>query len=165
MSTCDHKHGHDHEDGHAHHDQGHGHDHGGQVAGAKMGLAVVLTLVFVFGEAIAGYFAHSLALLSDAGHNFADAAALGFSWYALWIARKPANKGMTYGYHRVGILAALVNAVSLVVIALLIFWEAIDRLRKPEPVHGWLMIIVAVIAIVVNLLIGFWLQAGAKHDI
>src|SRR4029077_11890258 len=76
-----------------------------------------------------------------------------------------AHKGMTYGYHRVGILAALVNTVSLVVIALLIFWEAIDRLRNPELVHGWLMIVVASIAIVVNLLIGFWLQAGAKHDI
>jgi cobalt-zinc-cadmium efflux system protein len=130
-----------------------------------MGAAVILTLTFVVGEAIAGYFAHSLALLSDAGHNFADAAALGFSWYALWIAKKPSNPGMTYGYHRVGILAALVNAVSLVVIALLIFWEAIDRLRHPEPVHGWLMIIVATIAIAVNLLIGLWLHAGAKHDI
>jgi cobalt-zinc-cadmium efflux system protein len=72
---------------------------------------------------------------------------------------------MTYGYHRVGILAALVNAVSLVVISLLIIWEAVDRLRNPEEVHGWLMIVVAAIAIVVNLLIGFWLQAGAKHDI
>lgn len=125
----------------------------------------MLTLAFVIGEAIAGYFAHSLALLSDAGHNFADAAALGFSWYALWIAKKPAHKGMTYGYHRVGILAALVNAVSLVVISLLIIWEAIDRLRNPQIVHGQLMIIVASIAIVLNLLIGFWLHAGSKHDI
>src|SRR6476661_4973433 len=113
----------------------------------RLGLAVALTLVFVGAETIAGYYANSLALLSDAGHNFADAAALGFSWYALWMSRKPAHKGMTYGYHRVGILAALVNAVSLVVIALLILWEAIDRLRHPEPVHGWLMIAVAAIAI------------------
>src|SRR6266568_4398576 len=135
------------------------------VSSHKMGLAVILTMAFVIAEAIAGYFAHSLGLLSDAGHNFADAAALGFSWYALWIAKRPANKDMTYGYHRVGILAALVNAVSLVVIALLIFWESIDRLRHPQPVHGWLLIIVAAIAIAVNLLIGFWLQAGAKHDI
>jgi cobalt-zinc-cadmium efflux system protein len=145
----------------------HDHAHGAPspVSSRKMGFAVTLTLAFVIGEAIAGYFAHSLALLSDAGHNFADAAALGFSWYALWIARKPANKDMTYGYHRVGILAALVNAVSLVVIALLIFWEAIGRLRTPEPVHGWLMIIVAAVAIGVNLTIGFWLHAGSKHDI
>jgi cobalt-zinc-cadmium efflux system protein len=130
-----------------------------------MGLAVLLTVAFVVGEAIAGYFAHSLALLSDAGHNFADAAALGFSWYALWIAKKPANREMTYGYHRVGILAALVNAVSLVVIALLILWEATHRLLHPQPVHGGLMIIVAGVAIGVNLLIGFWLHAGSKHDI
>jgi cobalt-zinc-cadmium efflux system protein len=130
-----------------------------------MGLAVLLTVVFVIGEVAAGYVGHSLALLSDAGHNFADAAALGFSWYALWIAKKPAHKRMTYGYHRVGILAALVNAVSLVVIALLIVWEAIDRLRHPEAVQGWLMIVVAACAIVLNLLIGVWLHAGAKDDI
>jgi cobalt-zinc-cadmium efflux system protein len=149
------------------HSHPHSHSHGAPpgVSAGKMKAAVLLTLAFVIGEAIAGYFAHSLALLSDAGHNFADAAALGFSWYALWIVRKPANQDMTYGYHRVGILAALVNAVSLVVIALLIVWEAIDRLRHPEPVHGWLMIVVAAIAIAVNLLIGFWLHAGAKHDI
>lgn len=131
----------------------------------KLALAVILTLIFVVGEAVAGAFAHSLALLSDAGHNFADAAALGFSWYALWAAKKPANADMTYGYHRVGILAALVNALSLVVIALLILWEGIRRLAHPEPVHGLLMIVVASIAVVLNLLIGVWLHAGAKHDI
>jgi cobalt-zinc-cadmium efflux system protein len=130
-----------------------------------MRAAVLLTLAFVAGETIAGHLADSLALLSDAGHNFADAAALGLSWYALWIARKPSNEGMTYGYHRVGILAALVNAASLVLIALFIVWEAIDRLRHPQAVHGWLMIVVAAVAIAVNLLIGLWLHAGAKHDI
>ena len=143
----------------------HSHAPAASVSSGKMAGAVVLTLAFVIGEAVAGYFAHSLALLSDAGHNFADAAALGLSWYALWIARKPAHQGMTYGYHRVGILAALVNAVSLVVIALSIFWEAADRLRHPEPVHGGLMIVVASIAIGVNLLIGFWLHAGSKDDL
>src|SRR5471032_2596018 len=97
-----------------------------------MGAAVALTLAFVTVEAVAGWFAHSLALLSDAGHNLADAVALGFSWYALWIAAKPSHQGMTFGYHRVGVLAALVNAVSLVVIALLIGWEAIARIRQPE---------------------------------
>lgn len=143
----------------------HQHNHAPPVSGQKMGWAVVLTLAFVVGEAVAGYFAHSLALLSDAGHNFADAAALGFSWYAIWIAKKRANERMTYGYHRVGILAALVNAVSLVVIALLIFWEAIDRVRHPEPVHGWLMIVVAAVACALNLVIGLWLHAGAKDDL
>jgi cobalt-zinc-cadmium efflux system protein len=131
----------------------------------KLAAAVFLTLAFVAAEAAAGYFAHSLALFSDAGHNFADAAALAFSWYAIWIARKPSHQGMTFGYHRVGILAALVNAVSLVVIALIIFWEAFVRLQTPQPVRGGLMIAVASVAIAVNLLIGFWLQAGARHDL
>jgi cobalt-zinc-cadmium efflux system protein len=130
-----------------------------------MRAALLLTVAFVLGEAIAGYFADSLALFSDACHNFADAAALGFSWYALWIAKKPSHTGMTYGYHRVGILAALVNAVSLVVLALLIFWEAVDRFRHPKPVDGWLMIWVAVVAIGLNVTISFWLHAGAKHDL
>jgi cobalt-zinc-cadmium efflux system protein len=131
----------------------------------KLAAAVLLTLAFVIAEIIAGYFAHSLALLSDAGHNFADAAALAFSWYALWISRKPSHEGMTFGYHRVAILAALVNAVSLVVIALFIFWEAILRLQNPQPSRGSLMIAVATLAIVVNLLIGYWLHAGAKDDL
>jgi cobalt-zinc-cadmium efflux system protein len=132
---------------------------------SRMRWALVLTVAFVVAEAIAAWFAHSLSLLSDAGHNFADAAALAFSWYALWIARKPSHTGMTYGYHRVGILAALVNAVSLVVIALLIFWEAVDRFRHPAPVEGWLMIVVAAIAVVLNVTISVWLHAGAKHDL
>jgi cobalt-zinc-cadmium efflux system protein len=132
---------------------------------AKLRAGIVLTIAFVLGEAVAGYFAHSLALLSDAGHNLADAAALALSWYAVWIAKKPANRGMTYGYHRVGILAALVNALALVFIAVLIFWEAFIRLRYPQAVHGWLMIVVAAVAIGVNVLISLWLHAGAKHDI
>jgi cobalt-zinc-cadmium efflux system protein len=119
----------------------------------------------VVGETIAGYFAHSLALLSDAGHNFADAAALGFSWYALWIAKKPSHHGMTFGYHRVGILAALVNAVSLVAIATFILIEAVGRIRHPEAVNSWVMIGVAAVAVVLNLVIGLWLHGGAKHDI
>lgn len=140
----------------------HSHPH---VSAGKMKWAVILTLVFVITEAVAGLFAHSLALLSDAGHNFADAAALAFTWYALWIAGKPAHQEMTYGYHRVGILAALVNAVSLVVIALVIIYEGIEHLARPEAVNSLPMIVVASVAVFINLLIGFWLQAGAKDDI
>src|ERR1700730_8556009 len=95
------------------------------VSSGTMRAAVALTLAFVVAEAFAGWRAHSLALLSDAGHNLAAAAALGCSWYALRIARKPSHQGMTFGYHRVGVFAALVNALSLVLIALLIGWEAI----------------------------------------
>src|SRR5579871_2709537 len=107
-----------------------GHTHGTPTTGRRMALAVALTLAFVVGEGLAGYWSNSLALLSDAGHNFADALALIFSWYAERAGKWPADAKRTFGYHRVGILAALVNAVSLVLIALFIFWEAAHRLRS-----------------------------------
>jgi cobalt-zinc-cadmium efflux system protein len=130
-----------------------------------MGAAVGLTVAFVVVEALCGWYAHSLALMSDAGHNLADAAALGLSWYALSVANKPSHHGMTFGYHRVGIFAALANAVSLVVIALLIGWEAVVRIRYPAPANGGVMIAVAAVAIVVNVVIGVWLQRASKDDL
>jgi cobalt-zinc-cadmium efflux system protein len=112
-----------------------------------------------------GYFSNSLALLSDAGHNFADALALVLSWYALWIAQRPSSAKRTFGYHRVGILVALVNAVCLVVMALFIFWEAMSRFRHPEPVQSTPMIVFALIAILLNTLVSFWLRNAAKKDL
>jgi len=144
---------------------GHGHDHGTSLTGRRLLLSVVITVAFVIGEAAAGYFSNSLALMSDAGHNFADALALILSWYGLWIARRPSSEKHSYGYHRVGILTALVNAVALVVIALLVFWEAITRLRQPEPVQSKPMIIVALIAILLNTVISLWLRKAAKEDL
>ena len=129
-----------------------------------MAAAVAVTLAFVVAEALAGWFGNSLALLSDAGHNLTDAAALGLSWYALRMAEKPSHHGMTFGYHRVGVFAALANAVSLVIIALVIGFEAIERLRDPEPASGRLMVVVALTAIVVNVWISVRLHRGAKHD-
>ena len=150
-------HGHD-------HSHGGGHDASG-LSARTMGSAVGLTIAFVLAEAIAGWRGHSLALLSDAGHNLADAAALGLSWYAMWIAAKPSHHRMTFGYHRVGIFAALVNAASLVVIAFVIGWEAHARIRQPEPVSGSLMIAVAIAAIAVNAIIGLWLHRAARSDL
>src|SRR6266571_9433938 len=147
----------------------HAHDHrAGRAASTSpqtLRAAMALTLFFVIGEAIAGWMGHSLALLSDAGHNLADAAALCLSWYALSIARKPSHHGMTYGYHRVGVVVALVNAASLVAIGAWIVWEALARLRAPEPADSRLMIGVALVAIAVNVFIGLRLHAGSKHDL
>ena len=143
----------------------HAHDHVTAGAERRLLLSIFITLAFVIGEVIAGYFAHSLALLSDAGHNFADALALIFSCYGVWIAHRPSTQQRTFGYHRVGILAALVNAVSLVVIALLIFWEAAGRLGSPQPVRSTPMILVALIAIVMNTAISLWLRGHAAHDL
>ena len=144
---------------------GHTHGHGVGTTGRRLILSIIVTAAFVVGEAIAGYFAHSLALLSDAGHNFSDALALVFSWYGIWMAQKPSTAKRTFGHHRVGILTALVNSVSLVVIALLIFWEAISRLRHPEPVRSTPMIIVALVAVLMNTLISLWLRSAARRDL
>src|SRR4030095_6381784 len=153
---------------HDHSSHSHPHDNADRAARTSartMAAAVAVTLAFVVAEALAGWFGNSLAVLSDAGHNLADAAALGLSWYALRMADKPSHHGMTFGYHRVGVFAALVNAVSLVLIALVIGIEAIGRIRHPEPASGRLMIVVALAAIVVNLWISLRLHGGAKHDI
>ena len=147
------------------HAHSHSHVHPVRVSAGTMGAAVAVTLAFVLAEAIGGWLGNSLALLSDAGHNLADAASLGFSWYALWMAGKPSHEGMTFGYHRVGVFAALLNAVSLVLIALLIGWEGITRIQHPEPASGGVMIGLASAGVVVNLAIGRWLHHGSKHDI
>src|SRR5713226_5175319 len=144
---------------------GHSHDRGSSLTGRRLLLSVFITVAFVIGEAAAGYFSNSLALLSDAGHNFADALALVLSWYGVWIARRPSSAKRTYGYHRVGILVALVNAVSLVVIALLIFWEAASRMRQPESVKSTPMIVVALIAILLNIVISLWVRRAARDDL
>src|ERR1044072_4979429 len=146
---------------------GMGHSHGSSSTptGTRLALSIVITILFVAAEAVVGYSSGSLALRSHAGRNFADALNLVLSWYAIWIAQKPSNARRTFGYHRVGILAALVNSVSLVVIALLIFWEAGIRLRNPEPVESGPMIVVALIAIVMNTLTSLWLRGAAKKDL
>lgn len=143
----------------------HAHHHGGTPVGKRLALATILTLSFVIVEAVVGYFSHSLALFSDAGHNFADALALIIAWYGVWIAQKPSTERRTFGHHRVGTLAALVNSVSLVVIALLIFWEAAHRIGQPIPVHSMPMIVVAAAAMSLNGLISLWLRREAKRDL
>ena len=130
---------------------------------SRLKLSIILTLCFVAIEAVAGIRAHSHALLSDAGHNFTEAFALLLSWYAWWIARKPATSGKTYGYHRVGILTALFNAMTLLLIAGVIVYEAIQLFTHPAPVQSGPMIGVALIAVLMNTAIAVWLHA-ASHD-
>src|ERR1044072_7335759 len=91
---------------------------------ARLSHSLFLTLAFVAIEASAGYFANSLALLTDAAHNLTDVIALGLSWFAIRITSQPANAQKTYGYHRAGILVALLNSTTLVMISLGIFYEA-----------------------------------------
>ncbi|UOF92816.1 cation diffusion facilitator family transporter [Fodinisporobacter ferrooxydans] len=123
-----------------------------------MKIAFFLTLVILVVELIGSYISHSLALLSDAGHVLTDIAAIGLSWYAMKQAMKPPNEAMTYGYHRSGILAAFINALSLIVIALVIGWEAYKRLQSPEPVSSTWMFISAGVGLVMNLYLGLGLS-------
>jgi cobalt-zinc-cadmium efflux system protein len=121
-------------------------------------LAFFLTMLILAAELVGGFLSNSLALLSDAGHVLTDIFALGLAWFATAQAERPANASKTFGYHRVGILAAMVNAVTLIVIALVILWEAWSRFQHPEKVEPLVMFVSAGIGIAVNLFIGFGLR-------
>ena len=128
----------------------HAHSHGGARTAKVLSFSLAATFIYIVVLVVAGTRAHSLALLSEAGHNLSDFLALLLSWGAVVIANRPANSSKTYGYHRAGVLAAFVNAASLIIIALLILYEAVQRLRAPQPVHAGLMMAVAGIGVVMN---------------
>ncbi len=144
---------------------GHHHSHSSEIAGRRIAYAILLSVIFVAAEGLIGWRIGSLALISDAGHNLTDAVALALSAFAIWIARTPATEARTYGYHRVAILTALVNALSLVVVSLVIFVEAFRRIRQPEAIEGSWMVWTALAALAMNVWISFWLHSDAKHDI
>ncbi|MBV9851958.1 MAG: cation transporter [Armatimonadetes bacterium] len=141
-----------------------GHTHGA-TSGGKLWLSLALTLIFVIVEAGFGWRARSLALLSDAGHNASDALALGLAAYAVWVARRPASAGRTFGYHRVAILTALANAAALVVIALAILAEAVRAFVHPEAPAGTTMMAVAAVALLMNTVIAYWLRGDSHHSL
>ncbi len=128
-------------------------------------LALGATLAFVVFEVAAGIFANSLALVTDAAHNITDVIALGLSWYALRMAARPANASKTFGYHRVGIVVALVNGLSLVLISLYIFYEAIQRLFNPLPVQDNILVVVALLAFFVNGGTALLVRHGSERDL
>ncbi len=152
--------GHSHDHSHSH---DHGHSHNDAGTGRALIASLVLTLGFVAFETVAGFRASSLALLSDAGHNFADAFALLLAAFGFYLQSHPANEVKTYGYQRAGVLAAFANAVSLVVLALLLFYESYRRLRNPQPVVESTMIVVAAMGLAMNLFI-VWKLGGHGHD-
>lgn len=131
----------------------------------RLGWAIGLTLFIFLAELIAGYLSNSLALLSDAGHVFADVLALGLSLGAVYVTRLPANSHKTYGYQRAEIIAALINGLTLLVIAFLIFWEAYKRLLAPQTVRSVPMMIVAVIGLLVNVFVFFRLRHIADNNL
>jgi cobalt-zinc-cadmium efflux system protein len=125
--------------------------------------SLTLTLGFVVFEALAGFSAHSLALLSDAGHNFTDAFALLLAAFGVYLQARPGDHERTYGYQRAGVLAAFVNALSLVVLAGILFYESYQRLLYPQPVTVNTMMIVAGVALLLNLGIAGALGGHGEH--
>jgi len=131
----------------------------------RLSLSLFLTLAFVVVEASAGYFANSLALLTDAAHNLTDVIALGLSWFAIRLTSQPANAQKTYGYHRAGILVALLNSTTLVLISIGIFYEAYHRFISPPEVKSSILIGVGLIAVVVNLVTALLVHRGSETDL
>lgn len=128
-------------------------------------MSVVATLLFTGFEAYAGFRSGSLALISDAGHNFTDALALVLAAVGFYLQGKPADSIKTYGYQRSGVIAAFLNACSLLIISVVILWEAAERILRPQPVDDRMMIWVAAIAVVLNAAIMFALHRGQKDDL
>jgi cobalt-zinc-cadmium efflux system protein len=131
----------------------------------RLVISLGLTAAFVVVEIVAGFFANSLALLTDAAHNATDVIALALTWWALRITTKPANQAKTFGYHRAGILAAMVNSTTLVLIAGGIFYDAYRRLLDPSEVKADVLIAVGVAAVLVNLVTALLVRRGSDHDL
>jgi cobalt-zinc-cadmium efflux system protein len=106
----------------------------------RLVLAIVLSTATLVAELAVGFVANSLALLSDAGHVFTDVVALSLSWFAIRQASRPANSKMTFGYHRIGIVVAMVNAALIALMAAIILYESYQRLHAPQEVRGLLML-------------------------
>jgi cobalt-zinc-cadmium efflux system protein len=167
----DHLHGHDHhpghEDGHAHsHGHGgHGHHHAPASFGRAFAIGIALNTAYVAAEAAWGLMANSLALIADAGHNFGDVLSLGLAWLATVLARRAPSDRYTYGLRGSSILAALSNAVLLLVVTGGIAWAAILRLMHPQPAEGLTMMVVAAGGVAVNAVTAMMFVSGRKSDV
>ncbi|MCE5308810.1 MAG: cation diffusion facilitator family transporter [Acidobacteriales bacterium] len=140
-------------------------EHQPRTTGRVLKWSLALTVAFVVVEFSAGLEAHSLALLSDAGHNLTDALALLLAWFAFRFEMKPPDEVKTYGYHRAGVLAAFVNALALMLLSGFIFYESYHRLMAPPTVNETTMILVATLGLLVNGAIMLGLRRDSAHDL
>ena len=175
MEHKDHDHDHDahdhgagHGHGHAHeHARGHGHSHTltADRINTRMGVAVALNVAFVGIEGVFGFLSNSVALIADAGHNLGDVLGLICAWAAIILTRRPPGGKFTYGLGRSSVLAALTNAVLLLVACGAIGWEAALRLGSPPPVAGATVMGVSAAGIVLNGICAWMLHAGSHDDL
>jgi cobalt-zinc-cadmium efflux system protein len=158
-------HDHDQDHGHDHHQGRGGHHHAPANFGKAFAIGIGLNLAYVVGEAFYGVIAHSLALLADAGHNLGDVLGLGGAWLASILSQRQPGGRYTYGLRRSSILAALGNAIVLLVVTGGIAWEGIRRLIDPEPAAGSIIMVVAAVGIAINGLTAFLFMSGRKDDL
>lgn len=150
---------------HHDHDHAHAHHHGAPDFGRAFAVGVVLNLAFVVCEVAFGLWSNSLALLADAGHNLSDVLALLLAWGAAVLARRRPTKRHTYGLRRSTVLAALVNAVALLVVVGGIAWEAMRRFGTTSEVSGDVVIAVAAIGVIVNGATAWMFMSARRHDL
>lgn len=153
--------------GHDHHDHGHGgHDHSHDLRGAsKRSLTIALILIggFMMAEVVGGVLSGGLALLSDAGHMITDAASIALALFAMRVAERPSSAERTFGYRRAEVLAAMLNALSLWLIAAWVIFEAYHRLQDVPEIEGGLMLVVGILGLLVN--VAAWvLHRSSKHS-
>jgi cobalt-zinc-cadmium efflux system protein len=172
-SSHDHSHGHDHDHhdhdhdhDHAHHHHGHGHHHHAPASfGVAFAVGIALNTAYVIGEAIFGVLSNSLALLADAGHNLGDVMSLALAWLATWLVKRAPSARYTYGLRSSSILAALSNAVVLLVVTGGIAWAAVVKLVHPSPAGGPIMVGVALAGVAVNAFTAWMFASGRKGDV
>lgn len=150
---------------HANHYHGHSHGHSAAGYGRAFAIGIALNISFVVAEFVYGVLANSLALLSDAGHNLSDVFGLILAWGASGLARRGPSERFTYGLRSSSILAALTNAIVLLVVTGGIVWEAIQRFSEPAPVAGATVIWVALLGVVINASSALLFMSGRKGDL
>lgn len=145
---------------------GAGHDHGSEsMSDVRLIWAVIANVGLTIAQIIGGIISGSLSLIADALHNFSDAAALGLALFARRVGRRPADKLMTFGYGRAELVAALINLTTLIIVGLYLIVEAVNRFISPQPVEGWTVVIVAGVALIVDVITAVMVYSGSKDSL
>ena len=151
--------------GHTHPGAAHDHVHPGGEQTGRLRVALLITVAVLVAELVGGVVANALTLLADAGHLLTDVGALGLALFVAWFSRRPETAKRTYGYVRLEILAAFLNGGTLLAISGFIVWEAITRVRHPEPVNGALMLVIAVVGLVANIVAARTLHPASSSSL
>ena len=145
---------------------GHDHQHHDidKLGDRRLGIAIAINMLLTLAQVIGGIVSGSLSLIADALHNFSDAASLLIAWMARRISRRPADHFKTFGYKRAEVIAALINLVTLVIVGLYLIYEAMWRFIEPQVIEGWTVVIVASIALVIDMATAVLTYTMSRHS-